>query len=171
MLVALGQVLQIEELTQLHLDQAHAKYRISPGFITIDELVLRSPNLRLTATGTVAFNGKLKLASQLAINEKIRGQLFKPIRQNFQPGSEPGYSAVDFQVSGTLDRPKTNLVERVVGQDLKDIVSGFFGGKKPDRPKKKKRAEGIASPAEETASPDPAATQPMPSPTPAATSP
>jgi type II secretion system protein N len=171
MLVALGQVLQIEELTQLHLDQAHAKYRVSPGFITIDELVLRSPNLRLTATGTVAFNGKLKLDSQLAINEKIRGQLFKPIRQNFQPGSEPGFSAVDFQVSGTLDRPKTNLVERVVGQDLKDMVSDFFGGKKPDRAKKKKRADALASPAEETASPPPAAIEPVPSPTPAATSP
>ena len=32
LLVALGQVLQIEELTQLHLEQAQAKYHITPGF-------------------------------------------------------------------------------------------------------------------------------------------
>ena len=61
----------------------------SPGLVTIDELILHSANIRLTASGTVAFDGKLKLDSQLAINDKIRGQLFKAIRQNFQPTNEP----------------------------------------------------------------------------------
>lgn len=152
LLVALGQVLQIEELTQLHLQQAEAKYHVTPGLVTIDELILRSPNIRLSATGTVNFNGKLHLNSQLAINEKVRGQLFKPMRENFQPTAEAGYSAVDFQVSGTLDRPKTNLVDRMIGQDLKDIVSGILGGKKSDKQKKKKRWEN-AVPSTEEASP------------------
>ncbi|HEY2124129.1 MAG TPA: hypothetical protein VGG94_01600, partial [Chthoniobacterales bacterium] len=164
---ALGQVLQIEELTQLHLEQAEAKYHVTPGLVTIDELVLRSPNIRLTATGTVAFNGKLHLNSQLAINEKVRGQLFKPIRQNFQPTAEAGYSAIDFQVSGTLDRPKSNLVDRMIGQDLKDIVSGLLGGKKPEKRKKKKESENATPPADETgadesASPAPAASPASP---------
>jgi len=153
LLVALGQVLQIEELMQLHLEQAEAKYHISPGLVTIDQLVLRSPNIRLSATGTVTFNGKLRLESQLAINDKIRGQLFKPIRQNFRPIAEAGYSAVDFQVSGTVDRPKSNLMEKVVGRDLKDFVSGFFGGGgKSDRPKKKKSADAATTPAEQAPS-------------------
>jgi type II secretion system protein N len=154
LLVALGQILQIEELTQLHLEHAQAKYHISPGLVTIDELVLRSPNIRLTATGTVGFNGKLRLDSQLAINEKVRGQLFKPIRTNFQPTKEPGYSGVDFEVSGTLEHPKTNLMERVVGRDLKDIVGGLFGRKKSDRPKKKKPAGAEVAPAD-AESPEP----------------
>ena len=162
LLVALGQVLQIEELTQLHLEQAEAKYHVTPGLVTIDELVLKSPNIRLTATGTVNFNGKLHLNSQLAINEKVRSQLFKPIRENFQPTADPGYSAVDFQVNGTLDRPKSNLVDRMIGQNLKDIVNGMFGGKKPEKQKRKKRWENAAPPAgetgpEESASPAPAA--------------
>jgi type II secretion system protein N len=162
LLVALGQVLQIEELTQLHLEQAEAKYHISPGLVTIDQLVLRSPNIRLSATGTVTLNGRLRLDSQLAINDKIRGQLFKPIRENFQPIAEAGYSAVDFQVSGTIDRPKSNLMERVVGRDRKDFVSGFFGGGgKSDRPKKKKSAGTATTPAEQV-SPSPAASPPAP---------
>ncbi|HZI33836.1 MAG TPA: AsmA-like C-terminal region-containing protein, partial [Candidatus Binatia bacterium] len=82
LLVALGQIFQIEELTQLHLQQADAKYHLSPGVVTIDELTLRSANIRLSATGTVTFRGKLHLNSQLAINEKIRDQLFKPLRSN-----------------------------------------------------------------------------------------
>ena len=38
--------------SELQLEQAQAKYHLTPGLITIDELVLRSPNIRLTASGT-----------------------------------------------------------------------------------------------------------------------
>jgi type II secretion system protein N len=141
LLVALGQIFQIEELTQLHLEQAEAKYHLSPGVVNIDELVLRSENLRLSATGTVTFHGKLHLTSQLAINEKVRAQLFKPLRANFQPTDDPGYSAVDFEVTGTVERPKTNLLEKVVGRDLKDLVNSIFGGGKGEKQKKKKAAQ------------------------------
>ena len=159
LLVMLGQLFQIEELTQLHLDQAEAKYHLSPGVVTIDELVVRSPNIHLSASGTVSFRGKLHLNSRLAINEKIREQLFKPIRANFQPTEEPGYSAVDFEVTGTLERPKTNLLEKVVGRDLKDLVNSFWSGGKSEKPKKKKQQQGVdegsAAPPETNASPVP----------------
>jgi hypothetical protein len=138
LLVLLGELLQIEELRELNLEQAEAKYHVSPGLVTIDELILRSPNIRLTASGKVTFNGRLKLDSQLAINDKIRGQLFKAIRQNFQPINDPGYSAIDFQVGGTIDRPSTNLMDRLVGHDLSSMINSFFGGGKKERAKKKK---------------------------------
>lgn len=139
LLVLLGQILQIEELQELHLQQADAKYHLSPGLVRIDELVLRSPNIRLTSSGTVAFDGTLQLNSQLAINDRIRGQLFKAIRDNFHRTDDPGYSAIEFQVGGTIERPSTNLVEQVVGRDISSMLNSFFGGKK-DRPKKKKKA-------------------------------
>jgi hypothetical protein len=162
LLVLLGQVLQIEELKELHLEQAEAKYHLSPGLATVDELVLHSPNIRLTASGTVAFDGKLKLDSQLAIDDRIRSQLFKAIRENFQPINEPGYSAIDFQVGGTVDRPSTNLVERLVGRDLSSMLNSFFGGGKRDRPKKKKKPIEEATPAVPSfsASPEEALQQP-----------
>jgi len=163
LLVLLGQVLQIEELKELHLEQAEAKYHLSPGLITVDELILRSPNIRLTASGTVAFDGKLRLDSQLAINDRIRGQLFKAIRENFQPINEPGYSAIGFQVGGTVDRPSTNLVERLVGRDLSSMLNSLFGGKR-DRPKKKKKPTEEATPAmpSSSASPEQAPPQALP---------
>ena len=156
LLVALGQVFQIEELTQLHLEQAQAKYHITPGLVNVDELTLRSPNIHLSATGTVTFGGKLHLDSRLAINEKVRSQLFKPIRANFQPTEEPGYSAVEFEVGGTIDRPKTNLLEKVVGRDLKDLVNSLWGGKTP-RSKKKKEGEPEEAAVSPSASATPAA--------------
>jgi AsmA-like C-terminal region len=139
LLVLLGQILQIEELQELHLEQADAKYHLRPGLVTIDELVLRSPNIRLTASGAVSFDGALQLNSQLAINDRIRGQLFKAIRDNFHRIDDPAYSAIEFQVGGTIERPSTNLVEQVVGRDISSMLNSFFGGKK-DRPKKKKKA-------------------------------
>jgi type II secretion system protein N len=165
LLVALGQIFQIEELTQLHLEQADAKYHLSPGIVTIDELILRSASIRLSATGTVSFRGKLHLNSQLAINEKVKAQLFKPMRTNFKPTNEPGYSAVDFEVTGTLERPKTNLLEKVVGRDLKDLVNSFLGGGKTEKPKKKKGAH--AAEAESPMPPTPAESAPTVAPSPA----
>lgn len=164
LLVALGQIFQIEELTQLHLDQAEAKYHLAPGVVTIDELDLRSANIHLSATGTVSFRGKLHLNSRLAINEKVRAQLFKPIRANFKSTDEPGYSAVDFEVTGTVERPKTNLLEKVVGKDLKDLVNSFWGGGKSDKPKKKKEKARESEESEPQTSPDASAAPAGPSP-------
>lgn len=139
LLVALGQILQIDELMQLQLEQAEVRYHISPGIVTIDELLLRSPNIRLTATGTISFRGKLRLDSRLALNDKIRRQLFAPIRANFQPLQDPpGYAAVDFNVSGTVDRPKTDLMDKLVGRDLRDlggVISSFFSHSKKRKPR------------------------------------
>ena len=167
LLVLLGQILQIEELQELHLEQAEAKYHLSPGLVTIDELTLRSPNIRLTASGTVAFDGRLKLDSQLAINDRIRGQLFKAIRANFQPINEPGYSAIDFHVGGTIDRPSTNLMDRLVGRDLSGMLNSLFGGKRDRSKKKKKHTEevvpAVPSP---SASPEEAPPQATATPTP-----
>lgn len=158
LLVALGQLLQIQELQQLRLNQAEVKYHITPGVVTIDQLVFRSENIRLSATGTVSFDGKVQLESQLAVNEKMRSQLFRAIRDNFKPIDDPGYTAVNFQVSGTVGRPKTNLMDKLIGRDLKDlgsVINGLMGGGKSD--KKKKPAEEPAAAAPATASPSPSA--------------
>jgi AsmA-like C-terminal region len=143
LLVALGQILQIDELSRLQLDQAEAKFHLTPGMVNIDELVLRSPNIRLSAIGSLGFDEKLRLDSQLAISDEIRNRLFRPLRDNFQPANEPGYSAIAFNVGGTIDRPNTNLLDRLVGRDLKDMMRGLFGGKKS---KKKKPTENVPPP-------------------------
>ena len=158
LLVALGQLLQIEELRQLHFDQAQMKYHINPGVITIDELLFRSQNIRLSASGTVSFDGKLHLESQLAVSEKMRSQLFRAIRDNFQPSDEPGYSVVSFQVTGTVGRPKTNLMDKLIGRDLKDlgsVINSFIGGEKSEKAKKKKTADASAPVSKPSVTPAP----------------
>jgi hypothetical protein len=163
LLVALGQLLQIQELQQLRLDQALVKYHITPGVVTIDQLIFRSENIRLSATGTVSFDGKLQLESQLAVNEKMRSQLFRAIRENFKPIDDPGYTALNFQIGGTVGRPKTNLMDKLIGRDLKDlssVISGLMGGGKSEKKKKPAEEPPAAAP---LASPSPPPPSPEPS--------
>ena len=167
-LVALGQLLQIDELSQLQFDQAQVKYRITPGVVTIDELLLSSANIRVSASGTIGFNGRLRLDSQLAINDRIRGQLFRPIRDNFQPIEQAGFAAVTFQVNGTVEKPRTNLMDKLVGSELKDlsgVISSFLGGGKRDR-KKRDKVE-VAAPADAPTHRPAAAAPPSPEAVPA----
>ena len=167
LLVALGQLLQIEELRQLHLDEAQIKFHLTPGIVTIDELVFRSKNIRLSATGTVSFEGKLQLESQLAVNEKMQSQVFAALRQNFQPTGEPGYSGLNFQVTGTVGRPKTNLMDKLIGKDLGSVINSLIGGGKSEKARRKKAAEEKAREAQQAASTP--AESPPPEPAPAAT--
>ena len=156
LLIALGKIFQIEELAHLRLDQAKVTFHLTPGLVTVDELLLRSTNIRLSAAGTITFAGKMHLDSQLAVNEKIRNQLFSTIRENFKATSDPAFAAVDFQVRGTVGRPKTNLVEKLVGQDLKDlgsVINSFLGGKKSGDSKKKKRPDDLNGAAAPVTSP------------------
>jgi len=48
LLVAIGPNPPNRKLTELRLEQAQAKYHVSPGLVTVDELILRSPNVRLS---------------------------------------------------------------------------------------------------------------------------
>ncbi len=160
LLVALGQLLRIDELSQLRFEEAHVKYHITPGVVLIDELMLSSTNLRVTARGTLGFDGRLRLDSRLAVDDRVRGQLLRGMRESFQPTEEPGFAALDFKITGTLQKPKTDLVGKLVGRDLNDlggIISGFFGG---GRKEKRKPAEASAPAAEPEAIPTPAGEQP-----------
>jgi hypothetical protein len=164
LLAAIGQVLQIEELTRLDLEEAEAKYRLAGELVLIDEIVLRSPNLRLNGGGTVTFSGKLSLEAVLTINDKIRGQLFRAMRNNFAASEDrPGEYSLPFHIGGTLEKPKTDLMQRAVGVDLKNIggvIDALFGRGKG----KKKDAETASEAASATPMPSPAASV-SPSPT------
>jgi hypothetical protein len=150
LLVALGQLLQLEDLQQLKFEEAHVRYHIQPGVVTVDELLLSSPSMRLSAAGTIGFDGRLQLDSRLAISDAVRRQLFRPIRNNFQATEQEGFAAVDFRVTGTVERPRSDLMDKLVGRELKDIgsvINSFLGGGKSNRDKQKRETAADAAPA------------------------
>ena len=138
LLVALGQLLQIDELSQLRLDQAQVKYHITPGVVTIDELLLSfAEHSALGDRHDQLLRASCDSNSQLAINERIRSQLFAAMRENFQPIEQPGFAAVDFEVTGTVERPKTNLMDKIVGP-------GSEGSRRRDQQLARRRKSGAS---------------------------
>ncbi len=149
----IGKALSIEELTNLELQQAQLDLRAGDGKIFVDSLVMESPNLSLTGTGTSNFSGKLNLDARLAATAKITRQLPDSVEANFQPVPGSERKAISFHITGTVGRPQTDLVRVLVGQkienDLMNVFRTLTG--KP----KKKSGSSAESPADAVANPTP----------------
>ncbi len=157
---AIGDVLQIKELSDLKLKEGRANFRIGEERAHIDELTLEAADLRLSAKGEVRFDGRIKLASKLSIDDSLRKNLPGLIRGNFEKEEDQRH-AIAFEISGKDFRMKTNLLDRIVGKKVTsqfdDLLTSLFGKKeKKDEPKSDKEKEGDAKPV--TAPPAPAPT-------------
>ena len=135
LLATIGSVMRIDELVDPAFQKATLDFRLGQERVYVDRLVLGSNNLTLEAMGTIKFNRKLDLKVLLTVNETISRHLPKFVLANFQPGSTPDLLTIAFDVSGTMDKPKSNLLERMAGQKIEKEVTDlfqslFFGPKK-----------------------------------------
>lgn len=137
----IGQVLAIDELTNLRLSEATADFRIADEKAFIEPLTLATPDLRLTGKGVARFDGKLSLDARLAVSEKLAKRLPGFVRDSFSEADGEKMRGIDFKVGGKITGPKTDLAEKLVGkkvgQEVQDLLSGLFGVKKKKEEKKK----------------------------------
>ena len=122
----IGKALGIEELSNLELQQAQLDLRAAEGKVYVDGLTLESPNLGLTATGTSNFNGKLNLDAHLAATSKITRQLPQSVEANFRPVPGSERKVISFHITGTADRPQTDLMRVLVGQKIENELINVF---------------------------------------------
>jgi uncharacterized protein involved in outer membrane biogenesis len=155
LLQMIGKALGIEELSNLELQQAQLDLRAGEGKVNVDSLVLDSPNLSLTGTGTSNFNGKLNLDTRLAASSRVTRQLPQAVEANFQPVPGSDRKAISFHITGTVDRPQTDLMRVLVGQKIENELINVFRTL-TGKPKKKSTVTPEASPD----------SQPLASPTP-----
>lgn len=139
LLQTIGQVLSMSELSNLRLDEARADFRVADEKIFLEPLVLQAPQLQVSATGEIRFDRALKLQAVLSVDEKL---LRTPIiKDRFQDAGEPGRRALTFRIYNTVDRPKTDLVDQLIGQTIggnfTDAFISLFGGKKKPEDEKK----------------------------------
>lgn len=162
LLQMLGQALRIDELVQLKLDRAQLDFRIDGGKIWIDQLILQSQNLSLGAQGIIKLDGKLDLHARLSVNPKLSRQLPGFVMGNFKPVENTDMRSLDFDVTGTISKPRTNIVQRMLGSEIEkqavDLLQNIFGKKKKDsRDEKKKTNDKAAAKATPTPTPTPPA--------------
>ena len=161
-----GQVLGIEELTNLRFNEAGAELRMAEEKILVEPLTLATPELRITAKGSVKLDTKLSLDARLAVSDALAKRLPGFVRDNFTATDTDPMRGIDFKVSGKIDKPKTDIVEKImgkkVGDQLGDLIGGLFGTKKkkgdddpppPKEPREKKKKDKEKPPEPDPAKP------------------
>ncbi len=126
LLSKLGELLQINELQLLQLSDARADLTISNDRVHLDDVFLKSENLILTGQGPIRFDGKLKVEARLLINNKLQQQLQGILSDNFVESENPEYRQLPFTVSGKIDSPKTDLLDKLTGINLGQDVGGLL---------------------------------------------
>jgi hypothetical protein len=129
LLQMLGQVFQVQELANLTAKKAHSKIRVSQRNVYLDGLQIDAGDVQLFAPGEVDFKRALSLHAQISLAEHmIKGKALQLFDKRFSAPDAEGRRSLAFQVTGTLDKPKTDLMDKLVGENLGEMVGGALGG-------------------------------------------
>lgn len=137
----IGELMNIQELQMLELKTAEAVFLVHNRKVVTDTIVLESENLVIDAKGPTSFDGKMKLQARLHLNERLRKDLAGLLGNNFKESERPGYQQMPFSITGTVSRPKTDILDKLtgfrIGEDLGGILKNLFKAppeKKPEDP-------------------------------------
>ena len=155
-LQTIGEALRIEDIRRLQFKKAQLDCALDGLVLQVNPLVLVSNDLQIDARGDYRLdNDRLNLHARLRIDENIGRQLPKFIEGNFQPcGDEaPGSRYMDFDITGTMSRPKSNLLTKIVSGSANNLLQSLFGTKKK-HDKKPPKNDAAPSPAADAANDD-----------------
>jgi len=121
-----GELLNIDELQLLQLKEARLDLTVANERVQVDDLTLKSENLILHGQGPVRFNGKMNLDAQLLIDHKLQRQLKGMLGNNFVASDDPDYRQLPFSVTGNIDSPRTDLLDKLIGIKIGSDVGGLL---------------------------------------------
>jgi hypothetical protein len=125
-LTKLGELLQIDELQLLKLSDARVDVTVRDERVQVDDIILKSDNLILRGKGPVRFNGRMNLDAQLLFNLKLQRQLRGVLGKNLVDSEDPEYRQIPFTVTGRIDNPKTDLLDKLIGAKVGQDVGGML---------------------------------------------
>lgn len=144
----LGEMLRINELRVLELQSAETALTIRDGKILVDRLELETANILMDAKGEARLDGALDLDARFHVGNKMLKDSLGFMGSKFKPSEREGYSNMPFSITGTLSRPKTDLLDKLVGIRLGDDVGGLLKNllRMPKKEKKKNKASPTPAP-------------------------
>lgn len=144
----LGEMLRINELRVLELQTAETALTIRDGKIIVDRLEVESANLLMDATGEARLDGALDLDARFHIGNKMLKESLGFMGSKFKPSEREGYSHMPFSIKGTLSRPKSDLLDKLIGIRLGDDVGGLLKNllRMPKKEKKKNKPDATPAP-------------------------
>lgn len=126
---SLGQVLGIREMQSLDFREAYAELRLEDDFIHVAPLWIRTDEFAVEMKGPVTRSGSLDLKARLILGPSSAARLTAVTgRELPSAGIEgmPGYRAVAFNITGTLEKPQSDLAGRLLGGGIGGRIGEFF---------------------------------------------
>lgn len=166
----LASLLNLPELPGTKFDSVKGTFKISDQKVTFFNLEALSPDLQITAAGSVGFDKQLDFDVFVALSGRMTASIPPEIARQLAT-REDGFRSITFHLSGTMEEPRTNLAEKltkaavgVVLEKVEEKAGSFLRNLlKKDTPSSP--ATPTPSPAPET--PEPATPAPEPSAPPA----
>ena len=128
-LKGLGQVLGIREMQGLDFREAYAELRLEDDFIHVTPLWLRSNEFAVEMSGPITRGGGLDLQARLLLGPSSASRLAVLTGREL-PAADikgmPGFRAVSFRVTGTLEKPQSDLASRLLGSGAGGRLGEFF---------------------------------------------
>jgi AsmA family len=125
MLKELGRWTQIDELQRLDLEQALSKFSVVGQDIKVDSLQLISKNCQVNLWGTVESAQKLDLNGRLTVSQFLSQKIPNELEENFAKSKDGESRYLDFQITGTVLKPQTDLIDRIIGDKAKLLKKLF----------------------------------------------
>ena len=135
----IGEVLQIAAIASFEISDVTANFSIAHGQVILAPADVAAPPVGVTLTGPVAFDGALNLSGILhAPADFVARQPL--VAGQFSPPDANNRRGVEFNITGTLKKPRQNLAEKLTGtKDRKQqriiaaesILSALMEKKKP----------------------------------------
>jgi hypothetical protein len=130
LLQEIGRWTQIDELRRLDLESAVSDFRVVGPNIQVDSIRLVSKNCQITLNGQVEDTHRLALDGRLTVSQFLSQKIPNELADNFQPATDGHGRYLDFQVSGSLMRPESNLFEKIIG-DRRKLWQRLLHGSRP----------------------------------------
>jgi hypothetical protein len=121
----LGRWTQIDELQRLELEQALSKFSVVGEDIKVESLQLISKNCQVNLWGTVESAHRLDLNGRLTLSQFLSHKIPNELEENFARSKDGESRYLDFQVTGSVSKPQTDLFERIIGEKGKLLKKLF----------------------------------------------
>jgi hypothetical protein len=142
MLKEIGRWTQIDELERLDLQRAHSNFSVFGQDIKINSIQLISKNCEVNLSGTVESAQKLDLNGRLTLSQFLTQKIPSELEDNFARSTDGEGSYLDFQITGSVLKPQTDLFERIIGEKGKLLRKLF----RLDRREKDQTPDGADRP-------------------------
>jgi hypothetical protein len=128
LLQLIGQIFQIIELSNLKVKAAVARMTIADRSVRIDELSVQSDDMSFLAPGVIGFDRQISLNAKLSLPERmLSGKNMQPFNSRFSSADAAGNRSIDFAITGSIDKPRTNLLEKITGEGVGNVLQHLIG--------------------------------------------